>query len=188
MSNPTYYEILKVSESVSQDRIKKAFRRQAKRCHPDQAEGMSQEEAKRQFIRVREAFDVLGDPESRAAYDKGRSHGTENNSADKYEEEWDDFNEAPDQTIGEILGLVAEAGRGLANEAVSVVWRVVSYAFTYGLLLSFPATFIIFQLASGDAPESAQGFLTLLGIVLGIAWGVILGGVWGLFVYMYEST
>lgn len=186
MSGPTYYEVLEISENASQDRIKNAFRTRAKQCHPDQAEGMAQQEAKRRFIRVREAFDVLGDPESRKAYDEGRKHGT--SSEDKYEEEWKDFNEAPNQTIGDIVELAAEAGREFVEEGVSLIWRAVSYAFTYGFLLAVPASFIIQLGVPADAPEGVQNIMTVLSIGLGIVWGLLLGALWGVGVYAYKNA
>lgn len=65
-----YYEILGVSKSVSQDEIKKAFRKLAAQYHPDKKTG---NETK--FKEVSEAYSVLGDEKKRAEYDSyGRSY------------------------------------------------------------------------------------------------------------------
>ncbi len=56
-----YHDILGVNPGASQEEIKHAFRRRALECHPDQAEEGEKEEAQREFLRVREAFEILTD-------------------------------------------------------------------------------------------------------------------------------
>ena len=64
-----FYDILGVERDATQDEIKKAFRKLARAHHPDVA-GDSPESA-RQFDRIKKAYDVLGNPEERARYDRG---------------------------------------------------------------------------------------------------------------------
>ena len=66
-----YYKILDVKEGASQDDIKKAFRKLARKYHPDLNPGDKSSEEK--FKEVSEAYAVLSDPEKRAQYD---SQGT----------------------------------------------------------------------------------------------------------------
>ena len=63
-----YYQILGVSENASEDEIKKAYRRLAKKHHPDKNPG--NKSAEEQFKLISEAYDILSDPQKRAQYDK----------------------------------------------------------------------------------------------------------------------
>ncbi len=63
-----YYELLGVGRTASADDIKKAFRKLAMQHHPDRNPG--DKEAERKFKEVNHAYDILKDPEKRAAYDR----------------------------------------------------------------------------------------------------------------------
>jgi len=68
-----YYQLLELSPEVSLLEIRKAFRREAKKTHPDLYQGQNVEEKqKRQkkFVLLTQAYETLIDPESRREYDR----------------------------------------------------------------------------------------------------------------------
>ena len=68
MVEQDYYELLGISRGADEAAIKAAYRKLAKECHPDRHNGCSDKEA--HFKAINEAYDVLKDPQKRAAYDR----------------------------------------------------------------------------------------------------------------------
>lgn len=68
MAKRDYYEVLGVARSAGEGELKSAFRKAAMKHHPDKNPGDASAEAK--FKELNEAYQILSDPERRAAYDR----------------------------------------------------------------------------------------------------------------------
>ncbi len=87
MEYKDYYEILEVGRDASQDDIKRSYRKLARKHHPDISKDAGSED---KFKEIGEAYEVLKDPEKRAAYDKFGSNW----------EQGQDFRPPPDWDAG----------------------------------------------------------------------------------------
>jgi len=84
MVDQDYYELLGIQRGADEAAIKAAYRRLAKECHPDRHNGCRDQEAR--FKAISEAYDVLKDPQKRAAYDRFGHAAFRNGGGDPFAE------------------------------------------------------------------------------------------------------
>ncbi len=100
MSKRDYYEVLGVEKAASRDEIKKAYRKLAKKYHPD-ANKDDPETAEERFKELSEAYEVLMDDDKRARYDRFGHEGVRSDfGAGGFS--WNDFTHAGD--VSDIFG------------------------------------------------------------------------------------
>ncbi|MFP4660695.1 MAG: molecular chaperone DnaJ [Halanaerobiales bacterium] len=76
-SKRDYYEVLGVSKDADEDQIKKAYRKKARKLHPDV--NKDDPKAEERFKELSEAFEILSDPNKRARYDQYGHSGINEN-------------------------------------------------------------------------------------------------------------
>ncbi|MBV5318410.1 MAG: molecular chaperone DnaJ [Desulfobulbaceae bacterium] len=104
----SYYEILGVSKDASAESIKKAYRKQAMKYHPDRTQGDAEAEAK--FKEAAEAYEVLSDLQKRRIYDTYGKEGLRNSGYSGPGTSEDIFSHINDM-FGDIFGF-GGGGRG----------------------------------------------------------------------------
>ncbi len=106
MAKQDYYELLGVPRNASEADIKKAYRRQAMKFHPDRNPDDASAEEK--FKEAKEAYDVLSDARKRAAYDQFGHAGVDPAAAGGHSARGANFSDIFDDVFGDIFG----GGRG----------------------------------------------------------------------------
>ncbi|MGB0720926.1 MAG: molecular chaperone DnaJ [Gammaproteobacteria bacterium] len=106
MSKRDYYEVLGVEKNVSDGDLKKAYRRIAMKYHPDRNPGDAAAEAS--FKEAKEAYEVLGDAQKRAAYDQFGHAGVDPSAGMGGGRGGADFGDIFGDVFGDIFG----GGRG----------------------------------------------------------------------------
>ena len=79
MSKRDFYEVLGVAKNASDEEIKKAYRKLAMKHHPDRNQGDAAKPAEEKFKEAKEAYEMLSDPQKRAAYDQYGHAGVDPN-------------------------------------------------------------------------------------------------------------
>lgn len=80
MAKRDYYEVLGVTKNAAEDEIKKAYRKLAMKYHPDRNQGDGAKAAEEKFKEAKEAYEMLSDPQKRAAYDQHGHAGVDPNA------------------------------------------------------------------------------------------------------------
>ena len=84
MAYTDYYKILGIPKTASEEDVKKAYRKLARKLHPDL--NPNDKEANKKFQQINEANEVLSDPEKRKKYDQyGEQYGENWENADQFE-------------------------------------------------------------------------------------------------------
>ncbi|WWP01320.1 MAG: molecular chaperone DnaJ [Candidatus Dasytiphilus stammeri] len=103
MAKKDYYEILGIVKSAEERDIKKAYKRLAMKYHPDR--NPSDKHAESKFKEIKEAYEILSDPQKRAAYDQyGHTAFEHGNSFGTSESDFSDI-------FGDVFGDIFGGGR-----------------------------------------------------------------------------
>ena len=120
MGDADYYGVLGVPRGASKDEIKRAYRRLAKKHHPDLNKD-NPKAAEEKFKQLSEAYEVLADDDKRKIYDQFGADGLKQQVWGGQGFDWSRFTHADDLGVG---GQVAD-GRGVSW------WVAVVFTFQY---------------------------------------------------------
>ena len=117
MAKRDYYEVLGVGKNASDEEIKKAYRKLAMKYHPDR--NPDSKEAEDKFKEGKEAYEMLSDPEKKAAYDQYGHAGVDPNMAGGFGggQGYGGFAEAFGDIFGDIFGQQGGQRRGNGPQA-----------------------------------------------------------------------
>jgi len=116
MAKRDFYDALSVPKNASDDEIKKAYRKHAMKHHPDRNQGDASKVAEEKFKECKEAYEMLSDPQKRAAYDQYGHAGVDPNMRGGPGPDGGGFAEAFGDIFGDMFG--QQRGRGAGGRQV----------------------------------------------------------------------
>jgi len=120
MAKRDYYDILGLPKNAPEEDIKKAYRKLAMKFHPDRNQAEGTKEAEDKFKEAKEAYEMLSDPQKRAAYDQHGHAGVDPNMGrgGPGPEGFGGFAEAFGDIFGDIFGGANGGRRGPGGQQV----------------------------------------------------------------------
>ncbi|MFY8124941.1 MAG: molecular chaperone DnaJ [Hydrogenophaga sp.] len=155
MAKRDFYDVLGVPKNASDDEIKKAYRKLAMKHHPDRNQGDAAKAAEEKFKEAKEAYEMLSDPEKKAAYDQYGHAGVDPNMRGPGGGGAEGFG----GTFGDIFGDIFGGGRGGQQRGGRQVFRGsdLSYAMDITLEEAAAGKDAQIRIPSWDSCETCNG-------------------------------
>ncbi|MEY4506950.1 MAG: molecular chaperone DnaJ [Pseudomonadota bacterium] len=153
MAKRDFYDVLGVPKNASDDEIKKAYRKLAMKHHPDRNQGDAAKGAEEKFKEAKEAYEMLSDPEKKAAYDQHGHAGVDPNMRGG------GGAEGFGGSFGDIFGDIFGGGRGGQQRGGRQVFRGndLSYAMDITLEEAAAGKDAQIRIPSWDACDTCNG-------------------------------
>ena len=150
MAKRDYYEVLGVQRAASDGELKRAYRQLAMQCHPDRNPGDSAAETR--FKEINEAYEVLKDPQKRAAYDQFGHQAFEQGGAGRAGGfDFTSFADVFDDLFGDFMGAGGRR-RGASTRGADL-----RYNLTIGLEEAFTGKKAQIRVPTSIACEACSG-------------------------------
>jgi molecular chaperone DnaJ len=160
MAKRDYYDILGVPRNAEEEDIKKAYRKLAMKHHPDRNQGDKAKASEEKFKEAKEAYEMLTDPQKRAAYDQYGHAGVDPNMGGRGgagPEGFGGFAEAFGDIFGDIFGGAAGAGGRRAGGQQVYRGNDLSYAMEITLEEAARGKDTQIRIPSWDSCETCKG-------------------------------
>lgn len=159
MSDKDYYKLLEISKEASDEEVKKAFRKQAMKYHPDRNPG--DKNAEQRFKEINEAYEVLKDPQKRAAYDRYGAEAFQNGMGGNpfgggFGFNTEDLSDIFSNVFSDFMG----GGRRAQNPNGPVRGQDLSYNLTISLEEAFHGAEKEIKILGSDPCKACHGFGT----------------------------
>ncbi len=145
MAKRDYYDVLGVAKDASDEEIKKAYRKHAMKHHPDRNQGDKSKASEEKFKEAKEAYEMLSDPQKKAAYDRFGHAGVDPNMGGFGRSAGADGFGGFADAFGDIFGDIFGAGAAGRAGGRSAVYRGADLRYSMDLTLE--------QAANGFATE-----------------------------------
>jgi molecular chaperone DnaJ len=160
MAKRDYYDILGVPRNAEEEDIKKAYRKLAMKHHPDRNQGDKAKASEEKFKEAKEAYEMLTDPQKRAAYDQYGHAGVDPNMGGRGgagPEGFGGFAEAFGDIFGDIFGGAAGGGGRRAGGQQVYRGNDLSYAMEITLEEAARGKDTQIRIPSWDTCETCKG-------------------------------
>jgi molecular chaperone DnaJ len=163
MAKRDYYDVLGVAKNASDEDIKKAYRKLAMKHHPDRNQGDGATKSEEKFKEAKEAYEMLSDPQKRAAYDQFGHAGVDPNAAmgggfrGAGPEGFGGFAEAFGDIFGDIFGGQAGGRRGAGGGQQVYRGADLSYAMEISLEEAAHGKDTQIRIPSWDSCDTCKG-------------------------------
>ncbi|MDM7941838.1 MAG: molecular chaperone DnaJ [Hydrogenophaga sp.] len=155
MAKRDFYEVLGVPKNAGDEEIKKAYRKLAMKHHPDRNQGDAAKAAEERFKEAKEAYEMLSDPQKKAAYDQYGHAGVDPNlrGGAAGAEGFGGFSES----FGDIFGDIFGGARGQRNGRQVYRGADLSYAMEISLEEAASGKDTQIRIPSWDDCETCTG-------------------------------
>ena len=123
MAKRDYYDILGLPKNATEDDIKKAYRKLAMKHHPDRNQGDGAKASEEKFKEAKEAYEILSEPQKRAAYDQFGHQGVAKRST------------AFSSKLSRLAPRLAEAGLSFFSRSFISRTQEANYLTCYAILM-----------------------------------------------------